>query len=63
MYSSIAEQFSQFWHAPTQRMLRMFVREMPAHAQLSLVRFDARLRVLSSVILQPFSLLFRLVGV
>ena len=44
-------------------MLRMFVREMPAHAQLSLVRFDARLRVLSSVILQPFSFLFRLVGV
>ena len=39
---SITEQFSQFWHAPTQRMLRMFVREMSAHVQLSFVRCDAR---------------------
>ena len=38
----------------------VFVQEMRAHAQLSLVRFDARLRVLSFFILHLFSLFFRI---
>ena len=39
-------------------MHRVFVQEMSAHAQLSLVRFDARLGVLSLFVLRFLNLLF-----
>ena len=37
----------------------VFVQEMSTHAQLSLVRFDARLGVLSLFVLRFLNLLFR----
>ena len=37
----------------------VFVQEMSTHAQLSLVRFDARLGVLSLFVLRILNLLFR----
>ena len=37
----------------------LFVQEMSTHAQLSLVRFDARLGVLSLFVLRILNLLFR----
>ena len=37
----------------------VFVQEMSTHAQLSLVRFDARLGVLSLFVLRFLTLLFR----
>ena len=59
VYPSIAEQFSHLWHAPTRRMRWVFVHEMSTHAQLSRVRFDARLSVLSLFVLRLLNLLFR----
>ena len=37
----------------------MLVQEMSTHEQLSLVRFDARLRVLSFLVLHPLKLVIR----
>ena len=59
MYASIAEPFSHLWHAPTRRMHWVFVQEMSVHDQLSFVRFDARLCVLSLSVLRLLNWLFR----
>ena len=48
---SIIQQFSHLWHTPARRVHWVLVQEMSTHDQLSLVRFDARSRVLSLLVL------------
>ena len=58
VYPSTIQQFSHLWHTPARRVHWVLVQEMSTHDQLSLVRFDARSRVLSFLVLHSVNLVF-----